>query len=303
MQRTITYLYPDADHAASLKIFQERTSQIRGFSFTRDHVKAVEQLESAKHYALYFLFDASESVSSKVYIGQSVNGVGRMTDHVRNKDFWTHCLMFVTDNNSFDKSAIDYMEYAFIGKFKDSRYRLVNKDMRMTAPNVIYSDKPNLDEYIRQISFLLRAEGISLTQKPKHKLPASKEWFTYDPEDGPVYQPGGKNYRAAMQVREGEFVLLAGSILKRPKTNGKMAESALSKRNNRIIDDYLDNGKVIEEDGRYTLTVDIPFASPSGPAALITGGSTNGWDFFKGLNDLRKLEETADSLSAQEGER
>lgn len=302
MQRTITYLYPDAEHASSLKIFQDRTSQIRGFYFTRDHVKTVEKLESAKHYALYFLFDSSESDSPEVYIGQSVNGVGRMADHLRNKDFWTHCLMFVTDNNSFDKSAIDYMEYAFIGKFKDSRYRLVNKDLRTTAPNVVYFDRPNLDEYIRQISFLLRAEGVSLTQKPKRQLPAVKEAFDYDPKESPIYQPTGKTYHAAVQVIEGQFVLLAGSILKRPNEKGKIAGSALSKRNNRIIDDYLDNGKVIEEGRRYILTVDIPFSSPSAPATLVVGNYANGWKFFNGLDDLRKLDETADILSVQEGD-
>ena len=84
---------------------------------------------------------------------------------------------------------------------------------------------------------------------------------------------------------------------------GPIVLNGFTIRNNRIIDDYLDNGKVIEANDRYVLTVDIPFKSPSAPADLITGGSTNGWDFFKGLNDLRKLEETADSLSAQEGER
>lgn len=54
MQKTITYLYPDVTKASSLKVFQDRTNQIRAFYFTRDHIKDVEKLEMGTNYAVYF---------------------------------------------------------------------------------------------------------------------------------------------------------------------------------------------------------------------------------------------------------
>jgi hypothetical protein len=32
---------------------------------------------------------------------------------------------------------------------------------------------------------------------------------------------------------------------------------------------------------------DIPFDSPSTAANIVSGGSENGWVFFKGLNEIR----------------
>ncbi len=54
MQKTITYLYPDSEKASSLKMFQDRTNQIRAFYFTRENIKEVEKLESGTNYAVYF---------------------------------------------------------------------------------------------------------------------------------------------------------------------------------------------------------------------------------------------------------
>jgi hypothetical protein len=50
-------------------------------------------------------------------------------------------ILFVTDNNSFDKLSIDYLEYDFIQKFKASSCVLLNKDLR---PNVSVYDFPNV---------------------------------------------------------------------------------------------------------------------------------------------------------------
>lgn len=41
-----------------------------------------------------------------------------MLSHDKSKTFWSFCIMFVTDNNSFDAMTIDYIEYSFINKLK-----------------------------------------------------------------------------------------------------------------------------------------------------------------------------------------
>lgn len=38
MPKTVTYLYPDIEKASSLKMFQDRTNQIRAFYFTRENI-------------------------------------------------------------------------------------------------------------------------------------------------------------------------------------------------------------------------------------------------------------------------
>lgn len=282
MQKTITYLYPDVSKAANLKVFQDRTNQIKAFYFTKENIKDLERMESVFNYAVYFLFDSSDADSKKVYIGQSMNGITRIYDHVRNKDFWTYCLLFVTDNNSFDKLSIDYMEHAFIKKLKKSSFMLMNKDLRTNEPNISIYDRPNLDAYIEQIEFLLNAEGVSLQEVSPNGV-----GVTY-------YEPTSKKYKAKLFVKDGKFILVEGSVIRRPTELAKDWKVNLYERNNNVINGYLDDGKVEEINGEIVLLMNIEYNSPSMPASLLSGRSENGWLFFKGLNELRSLNERSE---------
>ncbi len=274
MQKTITYLYPDEKNAANLKMYQDRTNQIKAFYFTRESYKQVYELPCSLNYAIYFLFNDSED-ENLVYIGQSVNGIQRIEDHVRLKVFWSYGILFVTDNNSFDKLSIDYLEYEFIRRFKRSSYVLMNKDLRLNKPNISVYDLPNLEAFITQIEFLLSAEGINVDEQEE-----KDESIKY-------YYPSAK-HNAKLFVKDGKFILVAGSEVKRPPESTKeWKDKNHYKRGNAILDSYIADGKVKETDGKFTTQVNLVFKSPSTPADLITGLSENGWKFFKGLKELR----------------
>lgn len=278
MQRTITYLYPDELKASNLKVFQDRTNQIKGFYFTRDNWQEIERMESSKNYAIYFLFDKSEEGANKVYVGQSVNGIGRIERHVAEKDFWSFCILLVTDNNSFDKLTIDYLEYMFISKLKRSSYVLMNKDLRANEPNVSIYDKPYILSYYEQIEFLLNAEGINLKETE------------IDVEEEKHYKPNN-NFMAELFVKNGKFVLTKGSEIRKPIDSSKnWKNDKFYYKYNSIVDDYLNDEKVKVANGKYILTINIAYDNPSLPANLVSGRSENGWRFFKGLNELRTMD-------------
>lgn len=274
MQKTITYLYPDEKNASNLKMYQDRTNQIKAFYFTRESYKKVYELPCSLNYAIYFLFNDSED-ESVVYIGQSVNGIQRIEEHVRRKDFWTYGILFVTDNNSFDKLSIDYLEYEFIQRFKKSSYVLTNKDLRLNKPNISVYDIPNIEAFITQIKFLLSAEGIDIDEQQDRN-----ELIKY-------YYPPTK-HNAKLFVKDGKFILVAGSEIKRPLESTKdWKDKNHYKRGNSIIDSYIENEKVKELNGKLITQVNLAFKAPSAPANLITGLSENGWKFFKELEEIR----------------
>ena len=274
MQKTITYLYPDASNAANLKMYQDRTNQIKAFYFTRESYKQVYELPNSMNYAIYFLFNDSED-ENLIYVGQSVNGIQRIEEHVRGKDFWSYAILFVTDNNSFDKLSIDYLEYEFIQRFKKSSYVLTNRDLRLNKPNISVYDIPNLESFINQIEFLLNAEGINIDEQVD-----SIEQIKY-------YYPPSK-HNAKLFVKDGKFILSKGSEIKRPPESTKeWKDKNHYIRSNAIIDSYIENEKVKEIDGKIITLVNLAFKSPSAPADMITGLSENGWKFFKGLEEIR----------------
>lgn len=207
-----------------------------------------------------------------------MNGINRINEHVRSKDFWTYCIMFVTDNNSFDKLLIDYLEYEFINKFKKSSYTIMNKDVRNREPNISIYDKPNLISFIRQIEFLLNAEGIVI-RKPILK------------EDKVEYYYPTRNLEAKLYLQGGNFILEKGSKLKRPPESTKHWKSDKHyKRFSNLINDYIDGEKVSENGEELITLVNLTFSNPSVVASLISGSSENGWLFFEGLNELRTLD-------------
>ena len=267
MQKTVTYLYPETNKASSLKVFQDTSNQILGLYFTRENIKEVEDLPNSKNYAVYFLFNNSQDDESRVYVGQSINGVERIKSHVANKEFWSYCIMFVTDNNRFDRLTIDYLEYEFIKKFKMSSYTLANRDPRDKEPNCSIFEKANITSYIEQIEFLLSTEGVDLESNQSKNM------------DGKMYPAKGK-YDGKIYVKDGKFILCAGS---------KVARENFYKSMNELIESYFNDGKVKEIDGDIVTQVDLSFKSPSRPAVLISGSSQNGWTFFEGLNELRGI--------------
>ena len=281
MARAITYYYPDETAPSSLKVFQDRSSQIRGFFFTRDRLEDIAKVENAGNYAIYFLLgnDDDEHPIPTIYVGQSKNGAGRIIDHKYKKSFWSHCIMFVSDNNAFDTNAIDYMEYYFIQKVVSAGvYMVENKDERKKKPNVSIYDQPAYDQYVAQIEFLLQIEGVRLT------LPAKKIAEKY-------YKLRGKGPSAQAYFQEGKFYLEVGSIIRPSATKSESMKSIIDRRKQQIAQ-LLAEKKIApskDDDRCYEVLYPLSFKSPSTMAVFVLGRSANGWDEFVGIEELRDI--------------
>ena len=288
MAKAIRYTFPDEHAPTELKIIQEAASSIKGFYFSAGRLTAVSKEEGTGYYAVYFLFDSPAlGQRPRVYIGQSRNGITRISQHKTKKDFWTHCLMFISENNSFDANAIDFMEHHFIHRFKDADcYELENCELRDKAPNVSSFDKVAYTKYIAEIEFLLRAEGVPLpTQsqaKPrKAKLPANKD-ASQAPEKRYYRWNGGRGFAELYQEA--------------PKK-----QVALHERIQSLRLKYLAEGILTEaEEGGYHSLEPIAFNSPSAAAQFLCGRSSNGWTSFEGLTELRPALGLAEAQDADE---
>lgn len=280
--RTVMFYFPDTQHANSLRIIQDPTSQIRGFYFTKSRLNDVESLEYANNHAVYFLF--SDSDESSVYVGQSVNGINRIKSHLREKDFWQFGILFVTDNNSFDKLSIDYLEYYFIQAFSMTQYSLENRDMRTVAPNVNVFNQSTLNSFASHIQFLLEALGVSFRASVPTKIEVD--------EDIEVFEAKSP-YEASIRLTDGKFVLQANSIIYSPLEHTKdwSDGGTFYRRTLRRYEQLIDSNKAIKLDtGSAKLIDDVEFNKPSTPAELCSGRAQNGWMFWNGLNEKRNKE-------------
>ncbi len=278
---SLKYLFP-FENTNKAAIFQNMNSKIRGFKFRSD-ISTITKLENdfpeLKNYAVYFLIDNSGGTTN-IYIGQSSEGITRIKHHHYNKSFWNECIIFVTENHNWDRTAIDYLEHIFIQKFLKSSYLLENKEKRQNTPNINMFDKYDLENTVLEIEKMLACNGLIITnQISKSNLKIYK---------------ASRNCNAKLTVNDGKFILLKGSEIKFPtetskdwSDNGKFYEN-----NCKAIEEFRSIDKISDLNGKLILTSDIEFSSPSKPATLVSGYSENGWKFWKGLDALRKEEKS-----------
>ena len=276
MQKVVEYRYPKPDKPGNLKVIQDPVSQIVAYSFTRDELAFVEKEKHSKNSCVYFLIDYSGDNDS-IYVGQSSNGVERIKSHQKHKAFWTRCILFTTDNNSFNRNYIDYLEYFFIRKFIDnSEFIISNTDKRVNEPTVSLNVKTIAHQFAEQIEFLLASEGLNINPISV-KETIDKVYEAQSTFDARIFFDGQK------------FILLSGSEVNRPKeTTKNWKDGKHYKRFNQLIDQYIEDGKLQLSNGKIVAITDIPFDSPSTAANVVSGRSENGWMFFKGLNELRE---------------
>lgn len=274
--KNLNYLFP-MENPNYLKIFQGSNSKIYGISLKRSDNIIKFLKDNYKDFifnsGIYILISKNED--ERYYIGQTINGISRIEEHNRNKDFWDECILFLTENNTWDKTIIDYLEYSFINEFNKSMYTLENKDMRTNKPVLDLFQESSLSDIKEEILFMLSCNDISLKEEKKIR---SK-----------IYKAGkGKN--AELIYENGKFVLLSGSEVNYPKEDVKNWSDGgnFYKRQNSIIDSYIEQGKIQGEKGKFYTSVDIAFTSASASASLVTGGSENGYDFWQGLDEIRK---------------
>lgn len=280
VSKAITYFYPHFSKAGTLKVFQDLTSQIRGFYFTKSNINDVEKLEYVNNYAVYFLFENNND-EPLIYVGQSENGISRIKNHVINKNFWNYCIMFVTDNNQFDKTCIDYLEWYFINLFKKTAFSLENSQERFKEPNIDTSfTKPTILNYASQIEFLLEANGLNLNiDLITEGSPSNKKTYS-----------APSNTKASLYLHDGNYILKAGSIIKCPaaETKSWKDEGKFYSRFKNKFDELIETNQatLIDENSAQLLN-DLVCNSPSFAGSLCTGRATNGWRFWQGLSDER----------------
>lgn len=280
VSKAVTYFYPYFSKAGTLKVFQDLTSQIRGFYFTKSNIKDIEKLEFVNNYAVYFLFENNKD-EPLVYVGQSENGISRIKNHVVNKNFWNYCIMFITDNNQFDKTCIDYLEWYFINLFKKTAFSLENSQERIKEPNIDTSfTKPTILNYASQIEFLLEANGINLnTDLTTIRTPSNQK----------TYSATG-DIKSSLYLHDGNYILKAGSVIKRPPEERKKWKDGgkfYSRYKNKFEELIETNQAMPIDENSAQLLADLVCTSPSFAGSLCTGYSVNGWEFWQGLSDER----------------
>ena len=210
----------------------------------------------------YLISETDDSSIAQIYIGQTRNGITRLDDHNRSKDFWNKAVLFLADSKTFTLDMISGLEKFAIQKAMESkRYTVMNSVV--PKYEIDEYDLASVEEIYDEIQFIMATLGYKM-YNAKDSLNESSILHTT------------RNGIQALGIYNGEkFDVLEGSeisghTLKRvPASIERQRQTAIK------------NGDVVEKDGKLYLMVSISFSSPSYAAAFVYGTNANGWTEWK----------------------
>lgn len=234
--------------------------------------KKCADIDELKKPAVYLLFGEKEdSERPVVYIGETEDAYTRLKDHEDKKDYWNEAVVFVSQDDHFNKAHVKYLE----GRLYDiatsvDRYTVMNSQKPISA-SIAIDEQAEMEDFIDNIIVLAYGMGHKVFE-PLLK----KDSTTNDIIDKEIFFIKNKEVDAKMIRTTEGYVVLKGSNI-REKVTTSIPTWAKKKRAQLIAEGTVQNGIFIR---------DALFLSPSGAASTVMGNSSNGklvWKTEAGL--------------------
>jgi len=245
-----------------IRSIRRHLSTMTTYVVPRPLLSEAKKLTGINRPGIYYLISENDDNKiAQIYIGQTRNGVSRLDDHNRSKDFWNKAIMFLADNKTFSLDMISGLEAFAINRAHESkRYKVEN------SVNPKYEideyDLPLIEEVYEEIQFIMATQG--------YKMDNSKATIN---EANTLHTT--RNGIHAIGVYDGEhFEVLEGSEI-------DMSRKCHSAKMEKQRQTAIVNGDIVCIDGKYKLVVSVSFTSPSSAGQFVLGGSINGWVEWK----------------------
>ena len=238
-----------------------------GYRLPRHTIKDCDDRKDLKGPAVYMLFGLDDDGKKAGYIGESEEALPRLKTHVREKDFWTEALVFVSKDNNLNKAHIKYLESRMIelATYR-KRYQLTQNAPK--APRINESEQSTMEEFLSNIIFLVDVLGHRIFEEDV--IPESKSGNKV------IFVTKIKSRGAASKghpTNDG-FQVLAGSKAATKET------PSIPKGWKRLRDELIQKGIMAWNEDRTELTFieSYEFSSPTAAAGVCMGASANGLD-------------------------
>ena len=208
----------------------------------------------------YLINENDDNKIAQIYVGQTRNGILRLDDHNRSKDFWNKAIMFLADNKTFSLDMISGLEkFAIIKAQESKRYKVENTVV--PKYEIDEYDMASVEEIYDEIQFIMGTQG--------YKMDNVKSSTSSD-----IFHTTRNGISALGKYDLEKFQVLEGSQI-------NINKPVHLARYNKQRAELLASGEISQVDGKYFLNITIEFNTPSGASDFVLGGSTNGWVEWK----------------------
>lgn len=254
-----------------IRSIRRNLSTMTTYVIPRPLLSEAKNISGINRPGIYYLINEDDGNKIvQLYIGQTRNGIARLDDHNRSKDFWNKAIMFLAESKTFTLDMINGLEkFAIIKAQESKRYKIENNVV--PKYEIDEYDLAAVEEIYDEIQFIMATQGYKMNDA-KSTLNESDILHTT------------RNGITAFGIYDGEkFDVLEGSQI-------NVDKPAHLQRYNRQRKELLSQQSIINVDGKYILKVTLDFKTPSGASNFVLGGSTNGWVEWKN-KDGKTLDE------------
>lgn len=249
-----------------IRSIRRNLSTMTTYVIPRPLLSEAKNISGINRPGIYYLINEDDGNKIvQLYIGQTRNGIARLDDHNRSKDFWNKAIMFLAESKTFTLDMISGLEkFAIIKAQESKRYKVENNIV--PKYEIDEYDLAAVEEIYEEIQFIMATQGYKMNDA-KSTLNEADILHTT------------RNGITAFGVYNGEkFEVLDGSQI-------NMDKPAHLQRYNRQREELISQQSIVNADGKNILKVTVEFDTPSGASNFVLGGSTNGWLEWKNKDD------------------
>ena len=254
-----------------IRSIRRHLSTMTTYVIPRPLLSEAKKITGINRPGIYYLINENdENKIAQIYIGQTRNGVVRLDDHNRSKDFWNKAIMFLADSKTFSLDMISGLEeYAIMKAHESNRYKVENS----VKPKyeIDEYDLPSIEEMYEEIQFIMATQG--------YKMDNAKMSMN----EADIFQTSRKGIIARGVYGGDKFQVLEGSEI-------NLEKPVHLEKYNRQRKELYEKDDIVKQGDKYVLTVTLEFNTPSGASDFVLGGSTNGWAEWKN-KDGKTLDE------------
>ena len=254
-----------------IRSIRQNLSTMTTYVIPRPLLSEAKNISGINRPGIYYLINEDDGNKIvQLYIGQTRNGIARLDDHNRSKDFWNKSIMLLAESKTFTLDMISGLEkFAIIKAQESKRYKVENNVI--PKYEIDEYDLAAVEEIYDEIQFIMATQGYKLDDA-KTSLNEAKILHTT------------RNGVAAFGAYDGEkFEVLEGSQI-------NMEKPAHLPKYNRQREELLSKQSIVKSEDKYVLKITLEFNTPSGTSDFVLGGSTNGWIEWKN-KDGKTLDE------------
>lgn len=233
-------------------------------------------------FIVYILFGRNNHGKDMIYVGKSKNGIdNRPGAHKDKYEQWTTCFVLTQfkERTFFNDGTIQYLENELNERVNEvGRYH--NTTMSTTAGTANTDDMEDCDDYLAEAYKMLDVLGLDLISNSEEAEANEDIFVPLTDVEARKMVPNGTYYfarkikrlnnailKAKMEVKDGKFILLAGSQVAIDSGLG-LAPNVDALRNQAQIED----GVLLEN---------VEMDSPSAAGEFVVGAACNGWTNWK----------------------